>query len=135
MPLAGWTGALAIGLGIYVLGAVLVTAVAPDDGRALHIFSLYSDSAASIAAFLLALGAAYNPKAAAVRRTWWLLAAALGVYYIGNVHNSTYWLFDGDLFPSVGDVFFLAFYPLIFAAILSVIRATSRRVPFASTPQ
>jgi diguanylate cyclase (GGDEF)-like protein/PAS domain S-box-containing protein len=58
------------------------------------------------------------------------MAASLAVYCIGNLLNSFYWLFGHDPFPSVGDVFFMAFYPLLFAAILSVIRAGSVRVPW-----
>ena len=67
----------------------------------------------------------------AARRTWWLLTAALGVYSIGNLLNSTYWLFGVDPFPSIGDVFFLGFYPLVFAAVLTVIRAAAVRVQWA----
>ena len=58
------------------------------------------------------------------------MTAALGVYSVGNLLNSTYWLFDRDPFPSVGDVFFLAFYPLLFAAVLTVVRAGALRVPW-----
>jgi hypothetical protein len=76
---------------------------------------------------LLAAAARQSPDPA-VSRTWTLMAAALGVYCIGNLINSTYWLFDRDPFPSVGDVFFLAFYPLVFAAVLNVIRTASLRV-------
>ncbi|HXW10551.1 MAG TPA: EAL domain-containing protein, partial [Steroidobacteraceae bacterium] len=36
-----------------------------------------------------------------------------------------------DPFPSIGDVFFLAFYPLVFAAVLTVMRAAALRVPWA----
>ena len=67
----------------------------------------------------------------AARRTWWLLTAALGVYSVGNLLHSTYWLFGIDPFPSIGDVFFLGFYPLVFAAVLTVIRAAAVRVQWA----
>lgn len=120
---AGWTGGLAVGLASYVLGAILLTVLDVDGGRALQVFNLYSDSPACLATIVLSVVAAPRAEDASVRRTWWLLAAALGVYCIGNLLNSTYWLFDRDPFPSVGDVFFLAFYPLVFAAILTVIRA------------
>jgi len=127
---AGWTGALAMGLGLYVVVAVLLTVLDPVGGRTLEIFKLYSDSPACLAALVLCVAAARHPDDGPVRRTWGLLSAALGVYCIGNLLNSTYWLFDRDPFPSVGDVFFLAFYPLVFAAVLSVIRAASLRVPW-----
>jgi diguanylate cyclase (GGDEF)-like protein/PAS domain S-box-containing protein len=130
-PFAGsWTGALAIGLGLYVVFAILLTVLDPAGGRALEVFNLYSDSPACLAAVVLGAAAARGARDPAVRRTWGLLAAALGVYCIGNLLNSTWWLFDRDPFPSVGDVFFLAFYPLVFAAVLCVIRAASLRVPW-----
>ena len=127
---AGWTGALAVGLGLYVLAAVLLTVLDPAGGRALEVFNLYSDSPACFATVVLCMAAARQTDEPAVRRTWRLLAAALGVYCVGNLLNSTYWLFDRDPFPSVGDAFFLAFYPLVFAAVLNVIRAASLRVPW-----
>ena len=52
-------------------------------------------------------------------------------YSIGNLLNSTYWLFGVDPFPSIGDVFFLGFYPLVFAAVLTVIRTAAVRVQWA----
>ena len=65
---------------------------------------------------------------AAVRRTWWWLTAAIVVYTLGNLQNSTSWLFGIDPFPSFGDVFFIGFYPLLFAAVLNVLRAADVRV-------
>ncbi|MEQ1801842.1 MAG: EAL domain-containing protein [Gammaproteobacteria bacterium] len=109
---------------------MLLTVLGPDGGRALQVFNLYSDSPASLATVVLGTAAARHAVDPAVRRTWWLLTTALGVYLVGNLLNSTYWLFDRDPFPSVGDVFFLAFYPLVFAAVFSVIRAASLRVPW-----
>ena len=72
--------------------------------------------------------AARRATTPAVRRTWWYLTAAIVVYTLGNLQNSTYWLFGLDPFPSFGDVFFLGFYPLLFAAILNVLRAADVRV-------
>ncbi|MEO7387786.1 MAG: sensor domain-containing diguanylate cyclase, partial [Gammaproteobacteria bacterium] len=127
---AGWTGMLAIAIGVYVLVAILLTLVDAEGSRALQIFNLYSDSPPGLATVILGVAAARTAEDAAVRRTWWLLTMALGLYCVGNLLNSTYWLFDRDPFPSVGDLFFLAFYPLVFAAILTVIRAASLRVPW-----
>ncbi len=127
---AGWTGGLAVALAVYALAAILLNVLDADGGRALQVFNLYSDSPACLATIVLSVVAARSAENPSVRRTWWLLAAALGVYCVGNLLNSTYWLFDRDPFPSVGDVFFLAFYPLVFAAVLTVIRAASLRVPW-----
>jgi len=127
---AGWTGALAIGLALYVVAAIVLTVLDLHGGRALEVFYLYSDSPACFAAVVLGMAAARHAADGAARRTWRLLAAALAVYCVGNLLNSTYWLFERDPFPSVGDAFFLAFYPLVFAAVLTVIRAASLRVPW-----
>ena len=125
---ARWTGALAVGLFFYIVVAIGLIFVDGDGGPFFDIFNLYSDSPASIAVAILAAIAARKATDPAVRRTWQFLAAATAVYSIGNLLNSTYWLFGVDPFPSVGDVFFLGFYPLLFAAVLTVIRAAAVRV-------
>jgi diguanylate cyclase (GGDEF)-like protein/PAS domain S-box-containing protein len=123
-----WTGVLSVAIYVYVAVAILLNLV-PDGGwRALDIFNLYSDSLASIAVTVMAAAAARGSPDPAARRTWWLFTAALCAYSAGNLLNSTYWLFDVDPFPSIGDVFFLFFYPLVFAAVLTVVRAAAVRV-------
>jgi diguanylate cyclase (GGDEF)-like protein/PAS domain S-box-containing protein len=125
---AGGTGALAIGLFLYILLANLSVLLISDGGRAFEIFSLYSDAPACIGAAALAALAARRAILPSVRRTWWCLTAAISVYSLGNLQNNTYWLFGLDPFPSFGDVFFVGFYPLLFAAILNVLRAADIRV-------
>ncbi len=125
---SGWTGALAVALFAYIGIAILLNLVDASTLPALNVFNLYSDSPASIGVTILGAAAARGSTDRATRRTWWLLTAALGVYSIGNLLNSTYWLFDVDPFPSLGDVFFLCFYPLVFAAALTVVRAAAVRV-------
>ena len=127
---ARWTGALAVGLFCYILAAIGMIFVDGDGGPFYDVFNLYSDSPASIAVAILAAVAARNATDLAVRRTWQYLAAATAVYSVGNLLNSTYWLFGVDPFPSIGDLFFLGFYPLLFAAVLTVIRAAAVRVPW-----
>ena len=102
---AGWTGALAVGLTTYILVAVLLTIPAAEPDGALDVFNLFSDFPASVITTILAVAAARSSPDQSVRRTWWLMATALGVYSIGNLLNSTYWFFGHDPFPSVGDVF------------------------------
>ncbi len=125
---AGWTGALAVGLYFYIVAALLMIVVGGSGGPFLDVFNLYSDSPASVAATVLAVIAARRATDPAVKRTWWYFAASTAVYTIGNFLNSTYWLFGVDPFPSVGDFFFLGFYPLLFAAVLTIIRAAAVRV-------
>jgi diguanylate cyclase (GGDEF)-like protein/PAS domain S-box-containing protein len=125
---AGWTGALAAGLFLYTLAAILMIFIEGGGGPLAQVFNLYSDSPASIGAAILAAAAARHALDPAVRRTWQFLTASLAVYSVGNLLNSTYWLFGVDPFPSVGDFFFLAFYPLLFAGVLTVVRAAALRV-------
>ncbi len=129
--MTGWTGWLAVGLAGYVLVAIVLTVAGPGSGAWLDTFILFSDFPASATVTLLAAVAALRATDPAARRTWQLLAAALGVYSTGNLLNSLYWYFDRDPFPSVGDVFFLAFYPLLFGAVVTVIRASALRAPWA----
>jgi diguanylate cyclase (GGDEF)-like protein/PAS domain S-box-containing protein len=129
--ICGWTGRVAVALFVYVAAAILLTFVDGEGSRAFEIFNLYSDSPASIIASILAGAAARGSSDPAARRTWWLLTAALSSYSVGNLLHATYWLFDVDPFPSLGDVFFVAFYPLVFAAVLTVVRAAAVRVQWA----
>jgi diguanylate cyclase (GGDEF)-like protein/PAS domain S-box-containing protein len=128
---SGWTGAVAVALFAYVALAILLILVDGSRWPPLDVFNLYSDSLASIGVAILAGAAARGSSDPAARRTWWLLTAALCVYTAGNLLNATYWLFGADPFPSIGDVFFLGFYPLVFAAVLTVIRAAAVRVQWA----
>jgi diguanylate cyclase (GGDEF)-like protein/PAS domain S-box-containing protein len=125
---AGWTGALAVALFVYVAASILITVLDGASGPLLEVFRLYSDSPPSIVATLLAAAAARQADDGAVRAVWKWLALSLAAYTVGNLLNSTYWLFGVDPFPSVGDVFFLAFYPLLFAAVITSMRAAAVRV-------
>ena len=128
---SGWTGRITVALFAYTVAAILLTFVDGEDSRVFEILNLYSDSPASILAAILAAAAARGSSDPAARRTWWLLTAALACYSAGNLLHATYWLFDVDPFPSIGDVFYLAFYPLVFAAVLTVVRAAAVRVQWA----
>src|SRR5688572_16923555 len=124
---AGWTGVLAIAVAVYIVIALF--ALFSEGSEPLpELFMLFNDSPASVVAALLAFYAARKATDPTVRRTWLFLAASIAVYSVGNLLNSIYWLFGVDPFPSVGDVFFLGFYPLLFAGLLTVIRAAAVRV-------
>ncbi len=128
---SGWTGYVTVALFAYTLIAILLTLLNKEGSRAHEIFTLYSDAPPSIVAAILAAAAARGSSDPAARRTWWLLAGALACYTAGNLLHATYWLFGVDPFPSIGDVFYLAFYPLVFAAVLTVVRAAAVRVQWA----
>jgi diguanylate cyclase (GGDEF)-like protein/PAS domain S-box-containing protein len=124
---AGWTGMLTIAAIAYIVIALGTMFVSSSESLP-EIFTLFSDSPASIIAAVLAAIAARKAGDPAARRAWRFLAASIAVYSVGNLLNSTYWVFGVDPFPSVGDVFFLGFYPLLFAGLLTVVRAASLRV-------
>ncbi len=128
--ISGWAGAVITGLAAYIVVAILANAVDVSGIAALEAFRLFSDFPASLVVALLAVAAAIDAQDPATRRTWRLLAAALGVYSIGNLLNSVYWSLGHDPFPSIGDVFYLSFYPLLFAAVVTVVRAGAIRVPW-----
>jgi diguanylate cyclase (GGDEF)-like protein/PAS domain S-box-containing protein len=127
---AGVVGRAAVGLVAYVALAIVATFVDGGGSGALATFNLYSDSVASVATSLLAWAASRGSGDAAARKVWLLLAAALASYSVGNLIHSTYWLFGHDPFPSAGEVFFFAFYPLVFAAVLTALRAHGTAVPW-----
>jgi diguanylate cyclase (GGDEF)-like protein/PAS domain S-box-containing protein len=127
---SGWTGFATVFLIVYSVASILTTAAGVGTGRGFEVFTLFSDAPTSFGAAVLAALAARSVEDPSGRRTWQLMAAALTIYSIGNLLNSFYWFFGRDPFPSVGDVFFLAFYPLVFAAILTVIRAGSVHIPW-----
>jgi len=124
---AGWTGVVAIATAVYIVIA-LVALLSEGSEPLPELFTLFNDSPASIVAAVMAFYAAHRATDRTVRRTWLFLGWSIAVYSVGNLLNSTYWLFGVDPFPSVGDVFFLGFYPLLFAGLLTVIRAAAVRV-------
>jgi diguanylate cyclase (GGDEF)-like protein/PAS domain S-box-containing protein len=124
----GWTGGVAVGLFVYIAMAITLILVDTADRPLLDLFNLYSDTIASFIVAVLTSAAAKAATDPAARRTWSLLAAAMVAYSVGNGLHATFWLYGVDPFPSIGDVFFVAFYPLVFAAILTVIRTASVRV-------
>ncbi|MDH5177845.1 MAG: diguanylate cyclase, partial [Gammaproteobacteria bacterium] len=128
---SGWTGHVAVGLFIYIAVAIAAILVDSRQRPLVELFNLYSDTVASIIVSVLTAAAARGATDNAARRTWSLLAAAMFAYSAGNLIHATYWLYDVDPFPSIGDAFFLAFYPLVFAAVLTVIRTASVRVQWA----
>ncbi len=127
---SGRIGQLTLGLLAYVALAIAATVLDEGASRALEVFNLYSDSIASVLTAFLAFTAARGSRDAAARRVWLLLGAALASYSVGNLIHSTYWLFDRDPFPSLGEVFFLAFYPLVFAAVLTALRRSATAMPW-----
>jgi signal transduction histidine kinase len=59
---------------------------------------------------------------------WWLFAAAMGAFAIADGLWQGYVLAGSDLpYPSIGDAFYLAAYPLFFLGVLSLMRGSRPR--------
>jgi diguanylate cyclase (GGDEF)-like protein len=76
------------------------------------------------AAALCWQAAARSPRE---RSAWRPVSLALVLYSVGEIISTTILpLYDEQPYPSVADVFYLAYYPLIYVAVLRLVRA---RVP------
>jgi diguanylate cyclase (GGDEF)-like protein/PAS domain S-box-containing protein len=123
----GWTGAVAIGVILYVVAAIWLTMASLPPSPALDFYRLVSDQPAAIAAALLAIVAARTTRQAAARKTWILLAAAIVTYNTGNLVDAFLRFTGLTPFPSLADLFFLSFFPILITGILVSLRASSLR--------
>jgi diguanylate cyclase (GGDEF)-like protein/PAS domain S-box-containing protein len=124
----GWTGALTIGVIVYVAVAIYFTVADFEPNSGLYFYLIVADQPASIATALLAIVAARRTRQAAARRTWVFLAAALVTYNIANMIGAGMSIAGIDPFPSVADVAYLAFFPILFSGFIVALRASSLRV-------
>ena len=124
----GWTGAVAIGVMVYVAAAIYVTVAGFEPSPALDFYLLLSDVPASFAAAWLAIVAARSAHQPAARRTWRFLSAAIVTYIIGNLIDFYYRVAEIESFPSFADVAYLSFFPVLFAGFVVAVRASSLRV-------
>jgi len=124
----GWTGAVAIGVIVYIAAAIFVTVANLESSPTLDFYLEVSDLPASLATALLAIVAARTAAQPVARRAWKFLAAALVIYNLGNLVDAGFRIAGLDPFPSVGDAFYLAFFPVLLAGFIVAVRASSLRV-------
>ena len=93
-----------------------------------HYVGLVSDLPVALGSIVMAAVTARHSAPGPLRSAWILLAAALGLYFIGTFIGVTSWLRGQDPFPGPADIFYSAFYPALAAAALSLIRAYAVRV-------
>ena len=115
---------------VYIAVAIGMLYIEAAPGSLLDTANLFSDSPVSLAAAALALAAARASADRNGRRIWLLFSLSLGLYSIGNIVNSVYWMTGRDPFPSVGDIFYLSFYAPVLAAAVIAMRAGDVRVPW-----
>ncbi len=87
-----------------------------------------SDQPAAFAAALLAIVAVRSTRQPAARKTWKFLAAAIVIYNLGNLVDAYLRIADLTPFPSLADLFYLSFFPVLIAGIFVSLRASSLRV-------
>jgi diguanylate cyclase (GGDEF)-like protein/PAS domain S-box-containing protein len=124
----GWTGAVAIGVIVYVAAAIYVTLAGFPSSPGLEFYLFLSDQPAMFATALLAIVAARTAAQPVARRTWKFLAAALVTYNVGNLIDGFLRIAGREAFPSVADVAYVAFFPMLFAGFMIALRASSLRV-------
>jgi len=124
----GWVDKLLIGLVIYV--AICATWMLAGFGgeRITHYVGLLADSPACFTAVIVAVAAARNLAPGAPRAAWRCLSVALALYFVGTVIGVNSWLHGRDPFPGYADIFYVAFYPIFFAAVVFLIRAAAVKV-------
>ncbi len=127
----GWTGAVAIATILYVVAATYVTVAGFPSSPALDFYMLVSDWPGAMAAALLSIVAARKATQPVVRLIWKLLAAALVTYQCGNLVDVYLRVNELTPFPSLADLFYLAFFPILFAGFMVALRASSLRVSWS----
>jgi len=95
-----------------------------------HYVGLLSDVPAALASVVVAAATARRTARGALRSGWIALAVALALYFVGIAIGAVSWLRGQDPFPGPADIMFCAFYPVLAAAVLFLIRAAAVRVPW-----
>jgi diguanylate cyclase (GGDEF)-like protein len=112
----------ALGIGV---AAFAVTSVVDPDAARNAFFAKILYPALNLSAAALIAARAY--RVAADRLAWALIAAGMAVSAMGDIVYAT-WVREGQS-PSVADPEYLAFYPLLYAGLLLVMRSRLKVVP------
>src|SRR5215469_15660503 len=126
-----WVDVLCIVQVVYVVTVAAWMLTGIGGPTITHYVALLSDGPAALLALIItAATARYSPRGP-LRTAWILLTAALGLYFIGTSIGVSSWLQDQDPFPGPADLFYCAFYPVLAAAALALLRAYALRVAWA----
>src|SRR4029077_5062071 len=125
-----WVDVLFIGLVIYVITGTVWMLTGFGGAQVTHYVGLLSDVPAALASVIVAAATARHTARGALRTGWIWLAVALALYFVGVAIGTMSWLRGRDPFPGPADMFFCAFYPVLAAAALFLIRAAAVRVPW-----
>jgi len=126
----GWAGKLLCGLLLYVVAGSVWMVTGWGGERVTHYVGLLSDGLPNLVTVLLCIVATRRTPAGLTRKAWTWLSLAMGLYLVGSELSVASWLRDRDPFPGISDIFFVAFYPAVFAASFYLIKAAAVRVPW-----
>lgn len=119
--------AVRIGLGALAIGVLVFASTCLPDPHADHS-PFFANVFYPILNFCAAALIAYRAyRLPADRVAWLLIAAGTAVSALGDVIYAK-WVPDGQS-PSVADPAYLAFYPLVYAGLLMLMRSRLKRVP------
>jgi diguanylate cyclase (GGDEF)-like protein/PAS domain S-box-containing protein len=121
---------LFIGLVIYVITGTVWMLGGFGGPEITHYVGLLSDAPAGLASVVIAAATARHTARGALRTAWILVALALALYFGGVVIGTISWLRGQDPFPGPADIFYCAFYPVLAAGAVFLIRAAAVRVPW-----
>jgi diguanylate cyclase (GGDEF)-like protein/PAS domain S-box-containing protein len=121
---------LFIGLVIYVITGTVWMLTGFGGPDVTHYVGLLSDAPAALASVVIAAATARHTARGVLRTAWILLAVALALYFVGVVIGTISWLQGHDPFPGPADIFYCAFYPVLAAGVVFLIRAAAVRVPW-----
>src|SRR5579872_6854 len=124
----GWAGKLLCGLLLYVVAGSVWMVTGWGGERVTHYVGLLSDGLPNLVTVLLCIVATRRTPAGLTRKAWTWLSLAMGLYLVGSELSVASWLRDRDPFPGISDIFFVAFYPAVFAASFYLIKAAAVRV-------
>ena len=129
-PWAGWTGKVALGGLLSLLGYLVLYIVRPEDGGLTAFLSDFGMVPLEAAGIILALAVVVREQRTQARLAWLLIAFALAFDLGGNLLYGFYELAGEQPFPSFADGLYLAFYPLTFIGLLWLPTASIRRELF-----
>jgi diguanylate cyclase (GGDEF)-like protein/PAS domain S-box-containing protein len=121
---------LFIGLVIYVITGTVWMLTGFGGPDITHYVGLLSDAPAALASVVIAAATARHTARGVLRTAWILLAVALALYFVGVAIGTISWLQGHDPFPGPADIFYCAFYPVLAAGVVFLIRAAAVRVPW-----
>ena len=126
-----WVDKLFVGLVIYITVCAVWMLGGFGGERIRHYVGLLADSPACLIAVVVAVTAARRLASGAPRMAWRCLSIALALYFVGTTIGVSSWLHGRDPFPGPADIFYVAFYPAVFAAVGFLIRAAAVKVRWA----